>query len=277
MKKIAFVIITMGKSNFLENMLASLNDYEEVILVDNSPEGKCKKLIGKYNFTYCHELKQGVSNARNAGALLVKNTDYIFFLDDDLSFGEGWHQELERTLASDINADLIGGRVVADYPKELLIPEKYLYLVGEKNLGELKKVVNNDYVGGCNLLVKANAFFKLGGFDVNFGHKGTSLGLNEDVVFQELIRKKHGFVYYNPKLVFYHHWKGTKDDLLRRVRLQGRYDRQTDLATNKLRFILRSIKYVLFITIRRFLPSKENMSDVKYWDYLRYSAYVNYK
>lgn len=277
MKKIAFVIITMGKSDYLENMLTSLNNYENVILVDNSQEGKCKKLIGKYNFTYCHELESGVSNARNAGAALAGDVDYIYFLDDDLSFGEELHQELERTLASNSNADLIGGRVIADYPKELLIPEEYLYLVGEKNLGESKRVVDKDYVGGCNLLVKTNTFLKLGGFDTHFGHIGTSLGLNEDVVFQELIRKNHGSVYYNPGLVFFHHWKGTEDDLLRRVRFQGLYDRQTDLATNKLRFILRNIKYVLFIAVRRFLLSKENMCDVKYWDYLRYSAYVNNK
>ena len=277
MKKIAFVIITMGKSDYLGDMLFFLNEYKNVILVDNSPDGKCKKLIGKYSFTYCHELKPGVSNARNAGATLAGDVDYIYFLDDDLSFGKYWHQELKRILESDSSCDLIGGRVKADYSRELLIPEKYLYLVGEKDLGNSERAIYKDYVGGCNLLVKSDTFLRLGGFDNHFGHIGTSLGLNEDVVFQEQIRKNHGSVYYNPDLLFIHHCKGNEHDLMRRVRIQGLYDRQTDLTLNKIRFVLRNIKYVFFIAVRRFLVSKENMSDEKYWDYLRYSAYVKGK
>lgn len=275
MRTIAFVIITMGKSDYLEGMLKSLEKYERVILVDNSPNGICKRLIGKYNFIYCHELKAGVSSARNAGASLAKDVDYIYFLDDDLSFDEEWHRELERTLTSDECFDLIGGRVIADYSDNLIIPKKYLYLVGEKNLGEISKIVDKDYVGGCNLLINAETFFELGGFDVNFGHVGTTLGLNEDVVFQELVRKNYGSVYYNPNLVFYHHWKGNEDDLLKRIRLQGIYDRHTDLETNKFRFILRIIKYVIFVSIHRFSLSKENICDVKYWDYLRYNSYIS--
>lgn len=277
MRKIAFVIITMGKSDYLEDMLRSLENYEKIILVDNSLEGNCKSLIGKYRFTYTHELKPGVSNARNAGAALVGNVDYIYFLDDDLSLGEEWHHELKSVLSGDSMPELIGGRVVADYPRNLSIPEKYLYLVGEKYLGDSEKTINTDYVGGCNLLVKAETFFSLGGFDSNFGHIGSTIGLNEDVVFQELIRKNHGTIYYNPKLIFYHHWRGSDDDLLKRVKLQGLYDRQTDLRTNKLRFILRNIKYVLFIAFHGFLLSNENVCEEKYWDYLRYSAYVNNK
>lgn len=274
MRKIAFVIITMGKSDYLEGMLKSLEKYDRVILVDNSPNGICKELIGKYNFIYCHELKAGVSSARNAGASLAKDVDYIYFLDDDLSFDEEWHRELEKTLTSDESVDLIGGRVIADYSDDLIIPEKYLYLVGEKNLGVIGKIVDKDYVGGCNLLINAKTFFRLGGFDINFGHVGTTLGLNEDVVFQELVRKNHGKVYYNPDLVFYHHWKGNENDLLKRIRLQGIYDRHTDLETNKLRFVLRIIKYVVFVSIHRIHLSKMNICNVQYWDYLRYSSYI---
>lgn len=276
MKKIAFVIISLGKSIYLEDMLISLKD-KKVVLVDNSSEGKCKNLESKYDITYCHELIQGVSNARNVGAALVGNVDYVYFLDDDLAFGKYWNQELNRFLASDDSFDLIGGRVKADYSSDLVLPDKYLYLVGEKNLGDAERVVYKDYVGGCNLLVKMDTFLELGGFDTHFGHKGTSIGLNEDVVFQEQIRKKHGSVFYNPELVFIHHWKGNKDDLLKRVRLQGLFDRQTDLETNKIRFVLRTIKYVLFIILRRLQASKDDLSDVKYWDYLRYSAYIDGK
>lgn len=275
MRTIAFAIITMGKSDYLEGMLKSLEKYERVILVDNSPNGICKRLIGKYKFIYFHELKAGVSSARNAGASLAQDVDYIYFLDDDLSFGEGWHRELERMLTSDEYFDLIGGRVIADYSDDLIIPQKYLYLVGEKNLGRISKIVDKDYVGGCNLLVNTKIFFRLGGFDVNFGHVGTMLGLNEDVVFQELVRKNHGLVYYNPNLVFYHHWKGNEDDLLKRIRLQGIYDRHTDLETNRLRFIFRIIKYVVFVSIHRVRFFKKNICNVKYWDYLRYSSYIS--
>ena len=273
MKKIAFVIISMGNSLFLEDMLNSLKD-KKVILVDNSSECKCKNLLGKYDITYHHELIQSVSKARNAGAELVGDVDYVYFLDDDLTFGECWHQELNLFLESDDSFDLIGGRVKAVYSQELVLPEKYLYLVGEKNLGDSKREIATDYVGGCSLLVKLETFRKLGGFDTHFGHKGASIGLNEDVVFQEQIRKNHGSVFYNPELAFVHHWRGSEDDLLSRVRLQGRFDRQTDLETNKLRFVLRNIKYALFIALRMIRNADKDLTDVKYWDCLRYSAYL---
>ena len=276
MKTIAFVIISMGNSDFLEDMLTSLKG-KSVILVDNSSEGKCKYISSRYDITYCHELIQGVSKARNAGAALVGDAEYVYFLDDDLTFGESWDQELNSFLDSNDSYDLVGGRVKADYPSQIILPEKYLYLVGYKNLGESKREIVKDYVGGCNLLVKMETFRKLGGFDTHFGHKGESMGLNEDVVFQEQIRKDHGSVFYNPALEFVHHWRGSEEDLLRRIKLQGRFDRQTDLETNKLRFVLRNIKYVLFVAIRRVKKADIDLSDVKYWDYLRYSAYLGEK
>lgn len=276
MKKIAFVIISMGNSDFLEDMLDSLKG-KRVILIDNSSEGKCKDVSSRYDITYYHELIQGVSKARNVGATLVGDVDYIYFLDDDLTFGECWNQELKRFLNSDDNYDLVGGRVKADYSPQIILPGKYLYLVGEKNLGESKKEIVKDYVGGCNLLVKMETFRKLGGFDTQFGHKGESIGLNEDVVFQEQIRRNHGSIFYNPALDFVHHWRGNEEDLLRRIRLQGLFDRQTDLETNKLRYVLRNIKYVLFITLRRAKKANTDLADVKYWDYLRYRAYLREK
>lgn len=274
MKKIAFVIITMGKSGYLENMLDSLKIYENVILVDNSPEAKCKGLIGKYNFKYCHELEPGVSSARNAGAKLVGNVDYIYFLDDDLSLGDDWHQELKRILSNDRDYDLIGGRVKADYFSELYIPEKYLYLVGEKNLGENARVICKDYVGGCNLLVKLETYYRLGGFNTNFGHVGTKIGLNEDVIFQEQIRKDHGTIYYDPALVFFHHWEGKDEDLLMRVKFQGKYDRQTDWSTNKLRFFLRVFKYTVCVKYLSIFLKKGRRYNTWYWDCMRYREYI---
>lgn len=273
MKSVAFVIITLGASQYLEPMLSFLSNSYRVIVVDNSIDRKCYPLIKKYKIQYIHERRQGASYARNAGALLVKNEDYIYFLDDDLSLTKEWAAELINVLKSSYLYDAVGGKVIAEYSLDKQIPRKYIYLVGGKDLGNTSFRLRNDYLGGCNLLVKRKTFSKLGGFDTNYGHKGLVTGLNEDVIFQEKIRKEKGFILYNPKLLFIHHWKGTLSDIENRVQLQGIYDRKVDLSYNRVRFILRMIKYTLWL-LAYIYTKKDNFDDEKHYDYLRYSAYV---
>ena len=273
MKSVAFVIITLGTSQYLEPMLSFLSNSYRVIVVDNSVDRRCLQLNRRYNIQYIHEKRQGASYARNTGASFVKNEDYIYFLDDDLSLTEEWASELLNVLKSPCLYDVVGGKVIAEYSLKTQIPRKYIYLVGGKDLGNTSFRLKHDYLGGCNLLVRRTTFSKLGGFDTDYGHKGTAIGLNEDVNFQEKIRRTNGLIQYNPKLLFIHHWKGSISDIEHRVQLQGIYDRKTDLSYNRFRFIMRMIKYTLWLF--SFTYSKnDDLDDEKHYDYLRYSAYV---
>ena len=116
-------------------------------------------------------------------------------------------------------------------------------------------------------------FFRLGTFNTQYGHKGSILGLNEDVVFQDVVRQNGGSITYDPELTFIHHWHGTKEQIIERICLQGIYDRQSDLMTNRFRFIMRMIKYICCI-IKYHLQNDKSIYCEKHFDYMRYSAYV---
>lgn len=274
MKSVVFVIITMGKSVYLEDMLITLQKYQNVVVVDNSKNGICEGMVCKYNVRYLHETESGVSSARNAGATLAESEDYIYFLDDDLSFGSEWSSELNKILNDDITYDLVGGRVIAEYPSDIVLPEKYLYLVGKKDFGLKDIIIKNDYVGGCNFLVSRERFVQIGGFERHFGHKENLIGLNEDVLFQEKIRQVGGNVYYKPKLSFVHHWNGNIEDIYTRLQLQGIYDRKVDLKVNRTRFCLRIIKYSAWMGLFKIIDLIGKDSEVLKCDYLRYKAYL---
>ncbi|NUM33609.1 MAG: glycosyltransferase [Candidatus Brocadiae bacterium] len=277
MKTVVFVIISVGMSDYLEPMIQTIRGSYPLILVDNSDDALLSPLSKKYEIYYIHEMTKGVSAARNAGSELAKLYDYIFFLDDDLELIDGWKETLEKILVDEKEYDCVGGRVIAKYDKNIRVPEKYSYLVGEKNLGNQEKKVVQDYIGGCNLLIRKKLFFEVGKFNTNFGHRNGKIGLNEDVLFQDTIRKKRFEVLYMPEFRFIHHWNGTEQMLFTRIRLQGNYDRQLDLRINKIRFFLRIIKYLVFLCgYQLFLKNRHVI--VYMYDFMRYYEYIfNYK
>jgi GT2 family glycosyltransferase len=254
-------------------MISTISKHYPIIIVDNSD---CALLVGlsqKYGINYVREEVKGVSVAKNNGSNLAIDYDFIFFLDDDLELTEGWKTAIDGILESETNYCCIGGRVIAKYDNKLNIPQKYLYLVGEKNFGEREKILSTDYLSGCNLLIQRKLFFDLGKFDLGFGHKDGVIGLNEDVLIQEQIRKRGFNIHYVPTLKFVHYWNGTEAMILERVRLQGIYDRMLDLRVNKIRFFLRLIKYLCFLAYYQVALRRKNIK-VHYYDSLRYREYL---
>lgn len=269
---ITFVVASIGESEYLEDLLDNLIQLRcKIVLVDNSTKGKLKKYNTKYkDIRYVHESRSGVSIARNKGAKNVQ-TDYIYFLDDDMIIADDFLDKISRTLFELQSADCIVGKVKAMIPKNLAIPKKYMYLVGEKNLGDYRKKLVKEYAGGCNMLMSKKAYNTAGGFDEDFGHKGNEVILNEDALFIDSLRKMKCLVYYDPNLEFKHYWSGTNNDLRYRVKIQGVSDRKLDVHTNYKRFILRLLKYKIMLLILR---GKSKLTLKEEFDLLRYSSYV---
>ena len=279
MKSIVFIVISLGNSKYLDELLLNLSSSFRVILVDNSRNEKCKLYSEKYNIEYVTENVQGISQARNRGASLVNNEDYLFFLDDDLELCGNWRRVIENILNEKNTFYCLGGRVIAKYDMSINIPNKYLYLVGEKDYGETIKTIKNNYLGGCNLLIDRETFQEVKGFDIRFGHKGNNIGANEDVVIQDMIRKQGKPITYYADLVFIHHWDGDREQIIQKLLIQGESDRKTDIHTNKIRFLLRLIKYNIYVLIKEW--KMESLSSIQWteesFDLIRYKSYLNFR
>ncbi len=279
MKTISFIIISIGKSDKLDNLLCFFDKFVKfgtIILVDNSTSGI---LYNKYhNVKYKHEIKQGASYARNSGASIA-TSDYLYFLDDDILPNSSWIDELTSFLQSELFVGIIGGQV--DIPKEIekLVPNNYSYLVGRKTFGEKTKVIRRDYIGGCNFLITKKLFDVVGGMNVQLGHNLNKIVLNEDVYLQEKVRKNGKKIVFNPRLSVTHFWKGNAEQLIERVKLQGKYDKIVDFEIKRKRYILRIVKYSIYIfffnIIMKYFVKTHNTNY--YFTIVRYKGYAEYK
>ena len=274
---LSFIISSIGKSGKLDNLINQINAWfenKEIILVDNSQD---KVLYEKYfnsdKCKYVYEEKSGLSFARNRGAMEAIY-DMLIFLDDDVVLGDDFKSADFKLLYDDCHFGIAGGKiVVSEIPNYL--PEKYTYLAGEKDYGdEVIVMPKYKYLGGCTLVIRKDVFNKLGAFDVNFGHNSNNIGANEDVIMQEMVRKKGLKVIYDPRLLVYHFWNEKEDKAILRVRKQGVVDRITDKKYFTFRMILRLIKYNIFIMIN---GNKNNLPSEKKYDLERYRSYVKGK
>lgn len=277
MISLSFIISSIGMSNKLEkliNQVDSMFSNKEIILVDNS---KNKLLYKQYSKSskckYVYESNQGTSFARNKGAKLAKN-EILIFLDDDILLSDSFKDIDFSFLYNDKKFGIASGKIIVNN-KPKYLPKKYAYLSGEKDFGDkLINVPSYKYLGGCLLIIKKETFNLFKGFDENFGHQGTIIGANEDVIFQELIRKSGFHVVYIPEAAVYHFWEEDEQTAIERVRRQGIVDRMADQKYFRFRMVLKLIKYKLFIMI---FKNKNNLSREKIYDLERYMSYVNSK
>ena len=277
MIRLSFIISSIGKSDRLDHLINQIDSMfynKEIILVDNS---RNKLLYKKYykssKCRYIYEGNQGTSYARNTGAKEAKN-EMLIFLDDDIVLSDNFRNIDFLSLYKDEKFGIAGGKIiVSNKPKYL--PKKYTYLAGEKDFGnKLINMPSYHYLGGCLLIIKKKTFDLFKGFDVQFGHQGNIIGANEDIIFQELIRKAGLKVVYIPEATVYHFWNENEAKALERVRKQGIVDRMTDEKYFKSRMILKLVKYKIFIFI--FKNNKKLSKEMQY-DLERYKSYVNSK
>lgn len=104
----------------LESVLMQTRAPEELIVVDNAPEGCAQAIVrnvaavARFKVSYVAEPRAGVSNARNAG-LAAAQTRYIAFLDDDEIAFPSWLESLMKTAESQ-EADVVFGPLKGETP-----------------------------------------------------------------------------------------------------------------------------------------------------------------
>lgn len=262
MEKISFIISTIGKSKYLNELYNFLKESknDEIIIVDNSENNILKN---KFDNNVIWEKKSGLSSARNCGAKHANN-DILFFLDDDLILPKDFFDRIKKYRT--IKNELIGFKITPKFIPEYL-PKKYWYLVGYKNLSDkIIKLKMNQYLGGCALLMNKKLYNDIGGFNENFGHKRDTVGANEDVLFQIEALNKSYDILFDPNINIIHCWDNTFESLLNRIKIQAKNDFIID--NKSIRMYLKLIKFsilkILYVNV-----------ESKIFEYTKYLTYIN--
>lgn len=113
----------------IQSVLAQSRRPDDIIIVDNSPEGSARgiadnaRAVARCPVLYVHEPRPGVSNARNAG-LAAATGRYIAFLDDDEVAAVEWLGALLAT-AEALDADIVFGPLRAEVSDPASLPGQF--------------------------------------------------------------------------------------------------------------------------------------------------------
>jgi len=164
----------------LDSVLAQTRPAEEIIIVDNSPEGGARALVSKYadgRICYVHEPEPGVANARNA-ALAATQARYIAFLDDDEIAQPTWLEAMHVT-AERLSATVVFGPLQAQAPKTSGLRLHLLNRLYSRVGSHADALINAPF--GCGNSMLDRAAFDLP--DAPFPAKLNETGGEDDVFF----------------------------------------------------------------------------------------------
>ena len=205
---------TYNRSAWLRNALESTvqldfaSDEYEVIVVDNNStddtEAVARSFVGQHpNIRYCREQQQGHCHARNRGWQEACG-EYVAYIDDDCKVPPEW-LSVAREIVRESAPVALGGPYYAFYlsPKPEWFKDAYGSHVQQRSARVLEQ---GEFLDGGNLFVQRQVLMDLGGFDPQFGMKGSGIGYQDETTVQTRIRNEveGAVVYYDPRLYLYH-------------------------------------------------------------------------
>lgn len=188
----------------------------EVIIVDDGSHDETPNILPDVqNIRYCrNETNIGFLRSCNRGATLAHG-QYLLFLNNDTQVLEGWLDELVNTFQEQSEVGLVGSKLL--YPNGVLQeagaiikPDGSAELVGlngDPNRPEYNVVREVDYCSGACLLIEAELFQVLGGFDELYAPCYCE---DSDLAFR--VRKRGKRVFYQPRSVVVHHLSVSTND-----------------------------------------------------------------
>lgn len=186
----------------------------QIIIVDNSADGRARSVCQGRPLTYVHEPRRGLSIARNAG-LAAATRELVAFTDDDVEVAQSWTAEIVRGFA-DPRVDAVTGLVL---PARLETPAQWAFEVelGGFTARYAPLVFDSGFLdetrtmgpqvwrigAGANMAFRRELFARLGGFDERLG-AGAS-GCSEDSEYWYRVLAAGGLCLYEPRAVVFHH------------------------------------------------------------------------
>lgn len=214
--RVSILICTYNRSNLLANCLASvagqMDGYEnstEVIVVDNNCVDDTSSLLTRYAsehswFRAVREERQGLSHARNRGALEARG-EYLCYLDDDAKAGPDYVRNLHAVIDKH-RPDIFGGPVYPYYTtrKPAWFQDSF----------EIRRHADSSgfaqcSISGGNFVIRATLLRELGMFSPELGMVGSKVRLGEERAVLEMYRrgraKSDQRVYYSLECFILHH------------------------------------------------------------------------
>jgi glucosyl-dolichyl phosphate glucuronosyltransferase len=216
---ISVIICTYNRADLLpeaiENVLAQEGiaaDAFELIVVDNNSNDRTREVVTAFSarderVRYLFERAQGLSHARNAG-IAVARAPIITFTDDDVRVGRGWLAAILEVCAEHPDADVIGGRVLPDWPAP---PPAWLTtrhwsplaLVDYGDRPVQVSAANPLCLVGANLTVRRRAFDLVGSFAPDLQRVRDGVGSCEDLEFLLRLYRAGRFGIYDPRITIH--------------------------------------------------------------------------
>lgn len=207
----------------LDQLLLSIQEGDEIIVVDNAPDNNSTALlVAQYsNLTYVLEPRKGLDIARNTGARAASN-QIIAYTDDDVQVASDWVDTIRHAF-DDPMTMAVTGLVI---PQSLETHTQYIF---ERywgfNRGYQKKTFDKAYFeamlphgvpvwdigAGANMAFRKTAFELVGFFDerLDVGAAGCS---GDSEIWYRTLASGWNCVY-QPMAVAYHHHRKEKKAL----------------------------------------------------------------
>lgn len=215
--RLSVVVPVRNRPDDIEACLESLlkleyaGDRLEIIVVDDASTDDTRSRISRFPVRLVSmEERQGASSCRNLGAQRAAG-DIVAFLDSDCTVEPGWLRELLPAF-KDRHVAGVGGWVDSYYKEKTL--DRYEKVKSSLFMGVWPKTSSKEnrffYVPSCNLLVRKEAFTRVGGFN-------EALSVGEDVDLCWRLQNKGYRMEYRPLgRVFHKHRNSLKAFCLRR-------------------------------------------------------------
>ena len=244
---VSVIIPTRNRCESLRNAIVSLqklnfpHDRYEIIVIDNNSTDATPRVVeeceqqGKKEIVYRKELRDGLHNARHAGAQIAKG-DILAYIDDDVLCDPDWLSELTRPYA-DPKVACVGGKILPLY--ETAEPVWAQYFPGFLSILDRANeitVVNDTGLWGCNFSIRKNVLSDVGGFhpDAMPQNLIKCRGDGETGLLNKVIERNFDVVY-TPFAVVTHvipKDRVTTNFFKRRAFIQGISDSYTAIRTN---------------------------------------------
>ena len=202
----SIIIPTFNRAVQLRNCLSAIAaldfpaDNFEVIVVDDGSKSLPDAIVNKFS----KSLKISLLSQKNSGPAAARNNgadratgQFLVFTDDDCAPATDWLTQIARQIKSTPDA-LIGGKSINAIPENIFSETSQLLI---DYLYDYFESTNRDgrFFTSNNLVVPANLFHKLGGFDSNF-----PLAAGEDRAFCERWTANGWQSVYLPDAKIYH-------------------------------------------------------------------------
>lgn len=212
--KVSVIIATYNRSDYLKDIIFCLqkqtmpSDQFEILIVDNSLDGRFKDFIGSLgikNCRYIWEKRPGAHRARNTGGLLAQG-EILMFLDDDELFEENL-LDLMTQAFTDKRIGCVGGKMLPKF--EAPLPDFFsLFNPGDTchlDLGEEPRILKtSEEIWGGNMAVRRDVFLRVGGLNPDiFPNKFMWLTGDGEGGLQIKIRNDGYEIFYEPRSFVY--------------------------------------------------------------------------